>query len=293
MGTVDITMQELKETSNLELHAADVSSLSKRKVKDKSVKETSIDTIETNSDEDVHLPVTEIHLKSHEWFGEFITRHEVPRKVFHSSIGFITLYLYTQGVNYKHVIKPLVIAFITIFGLDVLRLHWPFFNVLYCHAVGPLMRKKEIHTYNGVLWYILGLIFSFSFFSKDVAMISLCLLSWSDTAASTFGRKYGHLTPKLTQHKSLAGSLAAFTVGVLTCYMFYGFFVPTYGSTNTSGKIMWSAETSRLSLHKLAWLGGFVAALSEGIDVFNWDDNFTIPVLSSIFLHTVIYLFHK
>lgn len=285
-------MSEVKDTVNSKLHDEDISSLSKRNIKQGAGKVLSVSTTENVSDEDVHLPVTEIHIKSHEWFGEFVTRHEVPRKVFHSSIGFITLYLYTQGVYYKNVIKPLVIAFVIIFALDVLRLHWRFFNVLYCHVVGPLMRKKEVHTYNGVLWYLLGLILSFTFFSKDVAMISLCLLSWSDTAASTFGRKYGHLTPKLTKHKSLAGTLAAFITGVITCYMFYGFFVPTYGSTNTNGMIMWTTETSRLTLHALAWLVGLVAALSEGISIFNWDDNFTIPVLSSIFLHFVIYLFY-
>ena len=284
-------MSELKDTSNFGLHNEDMSTLSKRNINQEAVKISSVSTTENASDEDIHLPVTEIHIKSHEWFGEFITRHEVPRKVFHSSIGFITLYLYTQCVYYKNVIKPLVIAFVIIFALYVLRLHWRFFNVLYCHVVGPLMRKKEVHTYNGVLWYLLGLIFSFTFFSKDVAVISLCLLSWSDTAASTFGRRYGHLTPKLTKHKSLAGTLAAFVTGI-TCYMFYGFFVPTYGNRNVKGTIMWTAETSRLTLHELAWLGGLVAALSEGIGIFNWDDNFTIPVLSSIFLHSVIYMFY-
>ncbi|SMN20511.1 similar to Saccharomyces cerevisiae YOR311C DGK1 Diacylglycerol kinase, localized to the endoplasmic reticulum (ER) [Maudiozyma saulgeensis] len=249
--------------------------------------------ITENTSDDVHLPVTEIHLKSHEWFGDFITKHEIPRKVFHSSIGFITLYLYTQGIDYKHVTKPLTLAFVIIFILDLIRLRWPFFNKLYCRCVGALMRKKEIHTYNGVLWYLLGLIFSFSFFSKDVTLISLFLLSWSDTAASTFGRKYGHLTPKIARNKSLAGSLAAFTVGVLTCLTFYGYFVPHYNYLNKEGEIFWTPETSRLGLMNLSWLGGLVAALSEGIDMFNWDDNFTIPVLSSIFLHTVIYLFRK
>ena len=243
--------------------------------------------------EDVHLPLTEIHLKSHEWFGDFITKHEIPRKVFHSSIGFITLYLYTDGINYKHVTKPLIIAFVNIFILDVIRLNWPFFNKLYCRCVGALMRKREIHAYNGVLWYLLGLIFSFSFFSKDVTLISLFLLSWSDTAASTFGRKYGHLTPKIARNKSLAGSLAAFTVGFLTCLMFYGYFVPHYNYLNKEGEIMWTPETSRLQLFPLSLLGGLVAALSEGIDIFNWDDNFTIPVLSSIFLRSVIYIFRK
>lgn len=242
---------------------------------------------------EVHLPVTEIHLKSHEWFGDFITKHEVPRKTFHSSIGFITLYLYTQGVHYDNVTKPLIIAFVMIFALDLIRLRWDFFNRLYCHAVGPLMRKKEVHTYNGVLWYILGLIFSFLFFPKDVVLISVCLLSWSDTAASTFGRKFGHLTPNLAPNKSLAGSIAAFTVGFLTCLGFYGLFVPKYSHLNTYGKMLWTPETSKLSLTTLSLLGGLVAALSEGIDIFNWDDNFTIPVLSSIFLNLVLVIFKR
>ena len=141
--------------------------------------------------EDIHLPVTEIHLKSHEWFGDFITKHEIPRKLFHSSIGFITLYYYTKGVDYRLVNPFLIVGFVTVFVLDCIRLNWPFFNFLYCRVVGALMRKKEIHTYNGVLWYLLGLIYSFTFFSKDVILISLFLLSWSDTAASTIGRRYG------------------------------------------------------------------------------------------------------
>ena len=247
----------------------------------------------SSSDDDAHVPVTEIHLKSHEWFGDFITKHEIPRKVFHSSIGFITLYLYTQGINYKNVLWPLIYAFIILFILDLIRLNWPFFNMLYCRTVGALMRKKEIHTYNGVLWYILGLIFSFNFFSKDVTLISLFLLSCSDTAAATIGRKYGHLTPKVARNKSLAGSIASFTVGVITCWVFYGYFVPAYSYVNKPGEIQWSPETSRLSLNMLSLLGGVVAALSEGIDLFNWDDNFTIPVLSSLFMNAVIKTFKK
>ncbi|QLL34738.1 hypothetical protein HG536_0H01130 [Torulaspora globosa] len=244
-------------------------------------------------DWDLHVPLTEIRLKSHEWFGEFITKHEVPRKVLHSSIGFITLYFYTQNVDYKKVKWPLVYGFVTLFILDLIRLRWKLFNRAYCRTVGALMRRKEIHTYNGVLWYLLGLIFAFSLFPKDVALIALFLLSWSDTAASTIGRKYGHLTPKVARNKSLAGSLAAFCVGVTTCFMFYGYFVPHYASFNSPGEISWTPETSRLSLATVSWLGGFVAALSEGIDLFNWDDNFTIPVLSSIFLHGVIRVFKK
>ncbi|SCV05054.1 LANO_0G17458g1_1 [Lachancea nothofagi CBS 11611] len=242
------------------------------------------------SNSDVHLPLTQIHLKSHEWFGEFITKHEIPRKTLHSSIGFVTLYLYTTGADYRKVKWPLIFAFVNIFVLDLVRLRCPAVNKLYCRCVGALMRKREIHAYNGVLWYLLGLIFAFSFFPKDVALISLFLLSWSDTAASTFGRKYGHLTPKIARNKSLAGSIAAFIVGVSVCYLFYGVFVPRYAHISSPGELSWSAETSKLSLSQFSLLSGVLAAFSEGIDLFNWDDNFTIPALSAIFMNTAIRL---
>lgn len=258
-------------------------------------RKTSVDkvgiSVEDGSDSDVHLPLTGIHLKSHEWFGEFITKHEVPRKVFHSSIGFITLYLYTTGADYSKVKWPLICGFVILFILDLIRLNCQPFNKLYCFFVGALMRKREIHSYNGVLWYLLGLVFSFSFFSKDVALISLFLLSWCDTAASTIGRKYGHLTPKLARNKSMAGSIAAFVVGFAICLTFYGYFVPHYHHANLPGEILWTPESSKLNLTQLSLLGGLVASLSEGIDLFNWDDNFTIPVLSALFMRAVIIIF--
>jgi diacylglycerol kinase (CTP) len=155
------------------------------------------------------------------------------------------------------------------------------------------MREKEIHGFNGVIWYILGLDFAFSFTTKDISVLAVLLLSWSDTAASTCGRAWGHLTPKIARNKSLAGSLAAFCVGVISSYILYGYIVPEYSQYNTPGSIFWTPETSYLNLHTMSFLAGIVAALSEGIDLFNWDDNFTIPVLSSIFFYVVIYAFHK
>ncbi|KAH3678505.1 hypothetical protein WICMUC_001522 [Wickerhamomyces mucosus] len=232
-------------------------------------------------------------LTAHHVFGDYIRKHEIPRKVFHSSIGFITLYLYTKGVQINSFPIPFHISFITIFVLDLLRLNSRRFNYLYCQVVGFLMREKEINSYNGVLWYILGLDFAFSFFTKDIAVLSVLLLSWSDTSASTFGRAYGHLTPKIARNKSLAGSIAAFAVGVGSSYLFYGYFVPNYNFVNSSNDIYWTAESSYLNLHTMSLLSGFVGALSEGIDLWNWDDNFTIPVLSSLFFYTVISIFHK
>lgn len=231
-----------------------------------------------------HIPMNTIKFKSHELFGEFITKHELPRKIFHSSIGFITIYLYTRGFDYTKIASVLSIAFFAILLLDIIRLNFHGFNWLYCKFVGMLMRPSEINKLNGVLYYILGLIFCFGFFQKDICLITVMLLSWSDTAASTFGRKYGHLTPKIARNKSLAGSLAAFVVGVISVYLTYGVLLPAYPELNLAKDIKWHPETSIFSLGQISLLGGFVASFSEGIDIFNIDDNLTIPVLSSLFL---------
>lgn len=233
------------------------------------------------------------YLTAHHVFGDYIRKHEIPRKVFHSSIGFVTLYLYTQGVKKESFPVPFHISFVFILFFDLLRLNSRRFNYLYCQVLGFLMRQKEVQGYNGVLWYILGLDFAFTFFPKDISVLAVLLLSWSDTAASTFGRAYGYLTPKIARNKSLAGSIAAFAVGVISSYVFYGYFIPHYDYVNHAGELYWTPETSYLTLHTMSLLAGFVAALSEGIDIFNWDDNFTIPVLSSIFFYAVITVFHK
>ncbi|KAH3686776.1 hypothetical protein WICPIJ_002255 [Wickerhamomyces pijperi] len=233
------------------------------------------------------------YLTAHHVFGDYVRKHEVPRKVFHSSIGFVTLYLYTQGVQIDSFPIWFHTSFAVILGFDLLRMRSRRVNYLYCQLLGFLMREKEVSGFNGVLWYILGLDFAFSFFSKDIAVMAVLLLSWSDTAASTFGRAYGYLTPKIARNKSLAGSLAAFVVGVVSSLIFYGYFIPKYDYVNAPGSIYWSAETSYLNLYTLSGLAGFVAALSEGIDIFDFDDNLTIPVLSSMFFYVVITAFHK
>ncbi|CEP22010.1 unnamed protein product [Cyberlindnera jadinii] len=232
-------------------------------------------------------------LTAHHVFGDYIRKHEIPRKVFHSSIGFITLYLWTQGVQINLFPKYFHVAFIVITLLDLIRFYSKTFNYMYCQVVGFLMREKEVHGFNGVIWYILGLDFAFSFTTKDIAVLSVLLLSWSDTAASTCGRAWGHLTPKIARNKSLAGSMAAFAIGVISSYILYGYIVPTYSQFNAPGSILWTPEISYLNIHTMSILAGFIAALSEGIDLFNWDDNFTIPVLSSIFFYIVIYIFRK
>ncbi len=229
---------------------------------------------------------------SHSKFAKFIRKHEIPRKFLHVSIGFITLYLYTQGIQLEQVTPYLATAFILISSIDFIRFRSQSINALYCKACGPLMREKEVNTYNGVIWYLLGLVIVFSLFPKDISLMAVLLLSWADTSASTFGRLYGHLTPKIARGKSLAGSIAAFITGVIASALLYGYFIPHFNHVNSIGQIMYDKNhvSSYLSLPILLFLSGLVGSVSEGIDLWNMDDNFTIPILSSVFLYSAIKL---
>lgn len=163
------------------------------------------------------------------------------------------------------------------------------------------MRESEVDGWNGVIWYLLGAWTVLYFFPKDVGVMGVLLLSWCDTAASTFGRLYGRYTPRIRRGKSLAGSAAAATVGALTAGFFWGWMVPRYGfddgfmfrGTLTLPALvregfLGPTTESRGSVEGWIALGivglwsGFVASASEVVDIFGWDDNLTIPVLSGL-----------
>ncbi|KAH9825976.1 CTP-dependent diacylglycerol kinase 1 [Teratosphaeria destructans] len=164
----------------------------------------------------------------HREWRAFIHRHEVPRKVLHVSIGFFTLWFYHQGYQPTQIHPVLLRMLIPIFAVDLLRFRWPALNALYIRLLGPFMRESEAHDrFNGVISYLAGLWATMRFCRKDVAVMSVLLLSWCDTAASTFGRLWGKYTPRIRRGKSVAGSVAAFTVGVITAAGFWGVVAPS------------------------------------------------------------------
>ncbi|EED19468.1 phosphatidate cytidylyltransferase, putative [Talaromyces stipitatus ATCC 10500] len=244
----------------------------------------------------------------HENYRTFIHKHEIPRKLLHVSIGFVTLEFYRRGVQTFEITPWLLSALIPIAATDILRHRYDSVNQLYIRSLGALMRESEVKGYNGVIWYLLGAYIVLRAFPKDVGVMGVLLLSWCDTAASTFGRLYGKHTIKLRHGKSLAGTAAAFLTGVVTALFFWGAFVPSIGTFPNdpedafmfSGRLNYFPESIRnlvgwtssgyqssvitgpLALGVVSVVSGIVAAGSEFIDLFGWDDNLTIPVLSGL-----------
>ncbi|UZJ52632.1 hypothetical protein CBS101457_001952 [Exobasidium rhododendri] len=151
---------------------------------------------------------------------------EIPRKVFHSSIGFLVLYLYVSHADLPLIVRNLCIFLAVVVTADALRLNIPAFERIYEAVLGPLMRESEKKKVNGVVWYLIGVITCLKYFPADVACVAVMILSWADTAASTFGRLYGAKTPALPSppfagRKSTAGFLAAIVVASMTAGLFW------------------------------------------------------------------------
>lgn len=158
----------------------------------------------------------------HRHFRTFVHKHEVPRKLLHTSIGFLVMWLYTSGVQTASVCPWLIGLLLPIATADLVRhAHEPF-NRFYVRYMGAFMRESEFAGWNGVIFYLLGAWIVLFAFPKDVGTMGVLLLSWCDTAASTFGRLYGAYTPRIRRGKSLAGSAAAFFGGDCYCRRFLG-----------------------------------------------------------------------
>lgn len=240
----------------------------------------------------------------HRHWRSFVHRHEVPRKLLHVSIGFFSTYLYITGVQTTAITPYLMGALIPIFTTDHLRHTYESLNRTYVKYLGAFMRESEYAGWNGVIWYLLGAWIVLFCFPKDVGLMGILLLSWCDTAASTVGRAYGRYTPRIRKGKSLAGSLAAFAVGVVTAVAFWGWLAPRTpacsmdpanpfmftGTLSLPGQVRelvgWTKEQASISgwaaVVVMSLWTGFAASASEVVDIYGWDDNLTIPVLSGI-----------
>ncbi|KAI1780292.1 hypothetical protein F4818DRAFT_1863 [Hypoxylon cercidicola] len=240
----------------------------------------------------------------HRRFKTFIHKHEVPRKVLHVSIGFLVYWLYVSGTQTSSVTPFLMGFLIPIASTDYLRHKYASLNRFYVRYLGALMRESEYAGWNGVVFYLLGAWTVLYFFPKDVGVVAVMLLSWCDTAASTFGRLYGIYTPRIRRGKSLAGSFAAFLVGVATAAWFWGWLAPRTGPfpgdedhpfmfkgilrlPGLVSNMLGLSESQGtvggpIALGLLSLWSGFTAAGSEVIDLFGWDDNLTIPILSGV-----------
>ena len=135
----------------------------------------------------------------------------------------------------------------------------------------PIMRSTEISKLAGTTYLLTGVLLIVILFNHGVVSLSLLFLAFADPIASFIGIKYGK--DKIFGHKSVQGFVAAFVVCVVLTALFL-----TYNAVPEHVLV-------------ISLLSGLVGALAELIPIGKLDDNFSMPVLSSLGLTILFYFF--
>lgn len=195
----------------------------------------------------------------------------IARKLWHMSTGVLGLVLFFRSEQDSTIWGYGVLSIALLgFAADYLRQKYPLFNKWIIRLMGPLMRKSEREGVSGLPFYALGIALSLLFYDKNLALISIMFLIFSDPISSFFGVLYGK--DKILPNKSLQG----FVAGFFTCYLVALFY-------------LLNANVGGVNVLIFSLVGGIIGAGSELISAFNIDDNLTIPVISGLGLTILNY----
>lgn len=194
----------------------------------------------------------------------------VARKIWHMS-GVFTIFTAWLFFPKWLSLSCLIAAWILFVPTDYLRQKNEQLNKYLLNIFRPIMRTNELNRLAGTTYLISGTLLIALFFNKGIVALSLLFLAFADPIASYVGIKYGK--DKIFGHKSVQGFIAAFVICTFLTYLFlYYNQVQEY-------------------IYIVSLLAGFVGALAELIPLAKLDDNFSMPVMSSIGLTILFYFF--
>lgn len=194
----------------------------------------------------------------------------LARKIWHMT-GVFIMFAAWQFLPYWFSLTCLIIGWLAFVPADILRQKNPNINRAVSGIFRPIMRSSELNRLAGTTYLLTGALVCTLFFNKGVVSLSLLFLAFADPIASYVGIKYGK--DKIFGHKSVQGFIAAFVVCAVLCYIFLFFHqVPQF-------------------VLIVSLLAGLVGALAELVPLAKLDDNFTMPVVSSIGLSILFYFF--
>lgn len=177
-----------------------------------------------------------------------------------------------QNVVHSTAIQIMALSTSLFVIVDLLRQQAPSLNHHIVRLMASIMRDSERNQLAGTTYLLLGVLIIMLIFPKPVVVLTLVLLAVADPVASYIGIKYGK--DKIWRKKSLQGSLAAFVVCAWISGLYFYF-------TN--------AMVERLVIVSL--LTGLVGSLAELIPIGNIDDNLTFPLICSVGVWGIYYLF--
>ena len=146
-------------------------------------------------------------------------------------------------------------------GLDLLRFRIEWLNRQFLHWLSPLLKSDEGCRLTGATYMLIGALFTFLLFGREVAVPALLFLSLGDPAAAVVGRRMPG--PRIFG-KSPGGTVAFVALGLVAVSVLTG-----------SGAVEY---------HWGMLVGALIAGIVELTPGYP-DDNLTIPLISGASMH--------
>lgn len=154
-----------------------------------------------------------------------MTMINYKRQVFHLLLGILIFFL--LKLTNKALLKYLLF-FPIVFGLfSIYKIENGEFKLL--KKIAKLFKKRHAKEGEGALFFFLGTFFTLSFFTKDISLISILVLTISDPLATVLGVNFGKKS--IFEDKTLIGTISFF----LSSLLILSFYRPLPVSILTAG----------------------------------------------------------
>jgi dolichol kinase len=183
-----------------------------------------------------------------------------PRRLFHCASGVVVAYFYFRLFTHSQAVYLLGFLTCLIYIFEQIRVNYPEFSSQFNPFSRYLLRAEEQLKESAQVPYIMGLLLTILSFPKPVAIAAILTLAIADPLSAIVGIRFGKR--KITQKKTLEGSLAFFTATVISITWSF----TAYGSTFTNTFAMAICVAFLISAFELIPL--------------KIDDNLTIPLLT-------------
>jgi dolichol kinase len=112
------------------------------------------------------------------------------------------------------------IASVLMIALDIARIYWNPIKNFYLKILGKVLREHEINNrkslFTGGTYLVISTFFIVLIFPMPVAVCSILIICYSDSAAAIIGKPFGRIK---IFNKTLEGSIAFFIVGLTIIFL--------------------------------------------------------------------------
>jgi len=151
---------------------------------------------------------------------------ELRRELLHILTGIIIIFMIIF-TKYSEFILLILLILGTILSIISIRLKVPFINKCLC------LFERECNLNfpgKGLLFFVAGSLLSLQFYSQNIALASIILLTFLDPVSHFIGLNFGKIKTPLNKKKNIEGSIAGIIIGGIFASFFVGPFVSLFGS---------------------------------------------------------------